>query len=236
MLISFLLPTRGRKEMFIESIDSLFATCSNISSFEVLAAVDEDDEETYQALQDYYSDKDNIHFFIFQKRQYYRGFHNYINFLVKQSKGKWLIIWNDDIIMRSFNWDKVIEGYKDQFVCLNPLCSNMTHYCRSKEYPHLNLAPIIPKTWCEITGHYSSSPAVDSWVGDIAGMLDINIWEDRISMIQNRFDVNGMNEDETYSQRSNDVDFIRNDYYSEKQKQNRLKDKEVLLHHISKNK
>ena len=232
MLISFVLPTRGRKEMFIESIDSLFNTCSDTLSFEVLADDDEDDEETYSALQDYYSNKNNIYFFPFKERQYYRGFHNYINFLVKHSHGDWLIIWNDDIVMRSFCWDKVIKEYEGKFVCLNPLVSNMTHYCRDIDYPHFNLAPIIPKTWCQITGHYALSPAVDSWVGDVAGNLDINVVEDRISMVQNRFDVNGSNNDKTYSQKSKDADFVMNHYHSPDQVQNRLRDQEKLKNYI----
>lgn len=233
MLISFLLPTRGRKEMFIESIDSLFHTIYDPTSFEVLVAVDEDDFETTEALMKYYGSKTNIKFFVFKERQYYKGFQNYINFLVTKSQGDWLCIWNDDIVMKSYGWDKVIKDYKNEFVCLNPLCSNMTHYCRDKDWPYNNLAPILPKKWCELTGHYSLSPAVDSWVGDLAGMLDINVWEDRISMVQNRFDVNGMNEDETYSQRSNDVEFIRNDYYSEFQINNRYKDRDILQSYIS---
>lgn len=234
MLISFLLPTRNRKDMFIESIDSIFNTCVDDISFEVLAAVDADDVETTTQLQNYYSDKTNVNFFTFEERQYYRGFQNYINYLVNQAKGKWLIIWNDDIVMRSYGWNKVIKEYNDEdkFVCINPLVSNMTHYCRDKVFTHNNLAPIIPKKWCELTGHFSLNPAVDSWVGDLAGVLGINVWEDRISMVQNRFDVNGMNQDETYSQRANDVGFIRNDYFSERQLLNRDKDKKILLEYL----
>jgi glycosyltransferase involved in cell wall biosynthesis len=227
MLISFLLPTRGRKDMFIKSINSLISNSSEPNCFEVLAGVDYDDFETTNQLKEYYNNNPNIKFFEFE-RQYYLGFHNYINTLLKQASGKWVCIWNDDIVMTSSNWDTIIEEYKDQFICINPLVSNMAHYCRSNDYPFLNLAPITPKIWHDFIGYYSLNAAVDSWTSEVAGAVGINIWEDRISMVQNRFDVDGTPPDETYERKSQDTEAIRNGFYSWQHIADRYRDKIML--------
>ena len=69
MLVSFLLPTRGRKDMFIKSIDSLISNSSEPNCFEVLAGVDYDDFETTNQLKEYYKDNSNIKFFEFERQE-----------------------------------------------------------------------------------------------------------------------------------------------------------------------
>ena len=82
MLVSFLLPTRGRKDMFIKSIDSLISNATNPDCFEVLAGVDFDDFETIKFIQEFSNENTNISFII-NSRQKQQSNDIYKTFFIK---------------------------------------------------------------------------------------------------------------------------------------------------------
>ncbi len=191
--ISILLPTRARFDMVISSINSLFNTCSDENNFEILLGLDNDDIETSQKLADSLKEKYNVKFFFFE-RQYYRGLHNYYNELCLKSLGDSLLLWNDDAIMKSLNWDLEIINNHKEFKVLNPKVDTMEDYWKNVGV----LFPIIPKKWIEITGQMSCVPACDSWIDVISKRLNILIPIESIIISHERADITGNNNDVTY--------------------------------------
>jgi hypothetical protein len=197
--VSILLPTRKRFDMAVNSINSLYNTCSSIDNFEILIALDNDDVETSNNLKDYFKDKNNIKLFYYE-RQFYRGLHNYYNDLCLNSSGSSLLLWNDDAIMRSMNWDLEILNNHKNFTVLNPKVDTMETYWREVGV----LFPIIPKEWINITGKMSCVPSCDSWVDVISKRLNILLPLESVVISHERADVTGNNNDETFKDGFND--------------------------------
>ena len=218
--------------MFINAIESLYTTCNSVDNFEILVAVDNDDQDTTSEIKKYTETKGNITIHTFE-RQFYKGFHNYINALVPLSQGKSLFLWNDDCIMKSREWDSTIINYHKSFCVLNPLVDTMVHYCRSNKNI---LFPIIPRAWFDVTGRWANNAACDTWIQDISRDLNLTIDVDSIVITHDRHDVTGNNNDAVYNEGREDVSsFIRDDFYSQAQFIQRDIDKQKIQNYLSSN-
>ena len=189
------MPTRGRFELAVSSIESLFQNCKNKEDFEVLLAVDNDDTETTDKLSEYFKDRPNVRI-IFFERQYYRGLHNYINGLVKEAEGTSLMLWNDDSTIDSKDWEYEIIQNHDKFCVLSPKVQNMEHYWRNQGV----LFPILPKKWIEITKIWSPTPGLDSWIDVISKALGILVPLESVVISHHRYELSGNNQDQTYQE------------------------------------
>lgn len=200
-LVSVLLPTRGRYDSLIKSLNSLTETCHSTDNTEILLAVDNDDIETTDKISKFIQDKNYIKMF-FYERKMYRGLHLYINDLCKKSTGNSLMIWNDDAIMNSKNWDlEIAKLHEKNFSVLNPKVENMEHYWKNQGV----LFPIIPKKWIDITESWSPTPGLDSWIDVLSKRLGILHNVDTISILHDRFELTGNNGDETYKEGRSDL-------------------------------
>jgi hypothetical protein len=193
--ISILIPTRKRFEMFKKSISSLYENCNNIDNFEVLVATDNDDENITSQIKDFFSDKTNMKYFTYD-RQYYYGFHHYINDLSIKSEGEFLVLWGDDAVMKSKDWDLEILKYSGTFCMLSPKVDNMESYWRDMGV----LFPIIPKKWVDITGVFSLSPSCDSWADVLSKKLGIFTNLESVVLTHERCDLVGINNDENFNE------------------------------------
>jgi glycosyltransferase involved in cell wall biosynthesis len=193
--VSILIPTRKRFEMFKKSISSLFENCNNVDNFEVLVATDKDDEDTTIQIKQFFKDKNNIKYFTYE-RQYYYGFHHYINDLSKKSKGEFLFLWGDDAVMKSRDWDLEILKHSGKFLMLSPKVDNMESYWRDQGV----LFPIIPKKWVDLTGVFSLSPSCDSWADVLSKKLNIFSNLESVVLTHERADLIGANKDENYNE------------------------------------
>lgn len=191
--VSILIPTRKRFEMFKKSISSLYETCNDVNNFEILVATDTDDEDTTNQIKEFFQDKTNIKYFVFE-RQYYYGFHHYINNLSYQASGDFLFLWGDDAVMKSKNWDVEILNYSNSFCMLSPKVDNMEDYWRDQGV----LFPIIPKTWVDITGVFSLSPSCDSWADVLSKKLGVFTNLETVVLTHERYDLIGTNNDENF--------------------------------------
>lgn len=181
-MISVLMPSRERSQLARESILSLG---SNFDLFEVLVYVDEDDPE----LQSYVElTKIGAQIFI-GKRHGYINFHKMINHLAKYCKGDWLMLWNDDAIMRTDKWADII----DKNDCDKPVVLNFFDPLNKLN----NLFPVISKPMYEAMNHYSLNTHCDSWVQDIANELKIHKPVARISCEHRRETINDKIKTET---------------------------------------
>ena len=191
--VSILIPTRRRFEMFKRSISSLYDTCYDVNNFEVLVATDSDDEGTTNEIKNFFSDKTNIKYFVYE-RQYYYGFHHYINSLSNNSEGEFLFLWGDDAVMESRNWDLEILKHSGTFRMLSPKVSNMESYWRDQGV----LFPIIPKDWVNVTGVFSLSPSCDSWADVLSKKLGVFTNIESVVLAHERHDLIGSNNDENF--------------------------------------
>jgi hypothetical protein len=197
--ISVLMPTRSRFKLAKKSIDSLFDKSHSFENFEILIAIDKDDSESNNLLIDYLKDKPNVSFHLFD-RHGYKGLNIYYNYLALKAVGSSLMLWNDDSIIESFNWDLEIINNHTSFCVLSPFVSNMDNFWRHQGV----LYPIIPKKWIDITGEWSRVPACDSVIDLIAKRLNILKKLETVHIYHDRFDLSGYNFDQTYLDAKNE--------------------------------
>ena len=224
MKISILCPTRKRKDALEKSLNSLKERMSPDNQLELLLAFDNDDKESL----DYAIEKFPEAVFISSPRKGYKNLNLYYNALGGVSTGDWLFVWNDDLLMETQNWDKIIEGYGDKFRILNP---KNNHSWSDK----ISLFPIVPRKYYEILGHISFSPHNDTWVEEIGNLLNESLSEkvfipiEGIYLIHNRFDLTGANKDETFLER----EYQHKAFYSEEMVEARWVDFDKVKEAIS---
>ena len=103
------------------------------------------------------------------------------------SDKKWLWMWNDETLMKSKGWDKIISEHLNIFQLIFPRENSCFHLC--------------PRKLTELIGYYAPTTSCDSWQGKLAVDLDIVKWID-LDLLHDRFDITGNNLDETYLSRN----------------------------------
>ena len=192
--ISVLLPTRGRQQSLLTSLTSLADLAHDAKGLEILLAFDDDDRSSsdwfvanvaprLDALQVSWTCLE------FPRLGYIR-LNEYVNALAGKAQGDWLMFWGDDAIMQSQDWDQRICEVQDFRVLRMP-----THRC----HPYA-IFPIVPRTWYDTLGYISAHQLSDSYVSQIAYILDIMHNID-VQVTHDRFDITGNNNDETYANR-----------------------------------
>lgn len=179
--------------MFVSSTTSLIEQCHSHENIEILLAVDDDDIETTKKISEFIKDKDYIKMFYYERKRY-RGLHHYINDLAKKASDGSLLLWNDDAIMTSKNWDLEILKLHENFIVISPKVENMEEYWKNTGV----LFPIIPKKWIDITEIWSPTPGLDSWIDVLSKKLNILHNVDSICILHDRYELTGNNDDETY--------------------------------------
>lgn len=192
--VSVLLPTRGRRESLLTSVTSLVERASGPDEIEILLAFDDDDQASFEYFQDHVVSR------LVQRRVAYAAYsfprlgyirlNEYVNSLARQSRGRWLMFWGDDAIMHTQDWDREISDVSDFRVLRIP-----TH----NQHPYA-IFPIVPRAWFDLFGYISAHQLTDTWVSQIAYVLDImhNI---NVNVTHDRFDITGNNNDDTYANR-----------------------------------
>ena len=193
--ISILLPTRGRAQALMSSIQSLLTLAEDFTSIEVLFGVDKDDvvgmENMLTNVCPWIEEHKINHKILVFEPQGYNNLHRYVNGLAEHSQGSWLFFWNDDAVMKTLAWDTRIREKTGEF----KLLSVYTH----NDHPY-SIFPILPRQWFEILGHISQHSSNDAYVSQLAYYLDIFERID-VHCDHNRYDITGINNDATYQQR-----------------------------------
>jgi hypothetical protein len=113
-LASILIPTRKRPASLQATIDSINQTTKNKSAIEILVKVDSDDEETKEFSKVVKSEID-VRFVVGDRHpRGYFGMAQYHDALVQVSRGKLLLVFADDCIMKTQDWDAHLESYADK--------------------------------------------------------------------------------------------------------------------------
>ena len=193
--ISILLPTRGRTESLKRSLHSLVDLVHDTSDIELLLGFDDDDTATVDYFMSHIApalDSQGVTYTAseFSPMGYVR-LNDYVNALAAQAQGQWLMFWNDDAVMHTQDWDLRIREHDGKFRVLRMPTHNQHPYA---------IFPIIPREWYELFGYVSAHQLNDAWISQIAYMLDIMI-NIPVSVIHDRKDLTGNNDDATYRQR-----------------------------------
>lgn len=200
MKLSILLPTRGRTTALERSINSLLTLADNPEQIEILLGMDRDDTETIKWVEENILTKNSnitIHLF---RRLGYRRIHVYVNTLAALSQGNWLFAINDDIIMETKGWDSMVYQYDDHPMPLLKIpCSNFEH--------PFALFPIVKRDWLEVNGQLSYQIHYDRFIYNTAqNMCDGIIIDLPATIFNDRADLTGNNNDETFKQTSTSYD------------------------------
>lgn len=200
ILVSILLPTRNRISLVERSITSMLSNSKDPGRVEIVIAYDDDDlasNEYFKSAKwhDLIKSFDASEQIIVCSPQGYHGLHHYYTAMAKQAQGQWFMIWNDDAVMLTAEWDQHVENNKD-FV-------GMLHMTTENFKPTLTLFPLIPRVWLDLFGEVSQHQLNDSWVQDICHKADA-VQEIPVMVFHDRYDVTGNNLDETYQQRRYD--------------------------------
>ncbi|MCK9273202.1 glycosyltransferase family 2 protein [Candidatus Gracilibacteria bacterium] len=210
-IVSVLIPTRGRVKRLEKCIKSFETNTEDLSKVELICKVDDDDEDTMKFIMNY---KTNIslNFIISPRKDGYGSLHEFYNKMAEISTGKFLYIFNDDIYMNTFGWEKIIEEHSNQFCVLahNTYVENNAPKIQATKTniftPNYNGNPIFPRKLVEICGFVSPHQLVDHWFVVLLRELkckriDIEKWVD-ISCITDRPDGNyaSTDLDNTYSE------------------------------------
>lgn len=174
--ISIIFPTRKRVEPCIFSLQNAFDLADEPDRIEVLLGVDDDDEKTYNSLMEFIKKSGfNVKIHRFERKSWV-SFPDYLNELVKHTKGNWVWPYSDDVIMEevSKGWDSYIRKHDGRFVVLSPWCPNNHRVKKSKKLQKSHsYNPIVTKKWCEILGMFGPDPANDVWVEMVSKELGI---------------------------------------------------------------
>lgn len=193
--ISVLLPTRGRKEMLLNSVKSLIDTATDITRVQFMFGFDNDDKDSLeyakQEVFSYMDDKGAKYLSLSFDPIGYERLHEYVNVLAGYSHAKWLFFWNDDATMQTQGWDDRIMAHDGEFAVLRV----KTH----KEHPY-SIFPIVPCEWYRLLGHLSQHQLSDAWLSQVAYLLDIMKNVD-IEVLHDRHDLTGNNQDDTFKRR-----------------------------------
>lgn len=226
-LVSVMLPTRQRVPLLERTVRSLLETASQPSAVELNVAYDEDDDETHayltseawQQLLDKFGATSQTHRC---PAWGYGELHNYYNLLASTANGKWLLLWNDDCIMVGKDWDQQVRENQD-FV-------GLLHMVTDKFRSELALFPLVPRVWTDIFGKLSLCNLCDSWVQDICYEIGA-VRMIPATVIHDRFDVTGNNQDATYMNR----DYRKKIYKSDAMRQVRHEWALKLQEYITRN-
>jgi len=199
MLVTVLLPTRHRTSLVERTVRSLLDQASNPAQIEIAVAYDEDDTEshdyfgsaTWTTLVADYGSGLQVHK---TPAWGYQELHQYYNLLADHAQGKWLLVWNDDALMKSAGWDSMVQQEQDYM--------GMLHMVTENYRPKFALFPLIPRKWVDLFGSVSLSNSNDSWIHHIC--LEANAIKliDAVAF-HDRADLTGNNLDQTYLNRTN---------------------------------
>lgn len=106
-MISFLLPTRGRRSLVERFFESIVETTSSLSQIEVVLYVDDDDADSH--------DLDSADFHVTRIIGPAMSMGGYNSACFEKARGDVIILANDDMVIRTKDWDKLVLALHEEF-------------------------------------------------------------------------------------------------------------------------
>lgn len=177
-LVSVLIPTRKRVASLGNTIQSIFDRTSKQGNVDILVGIDEDDLETQKFM-------DSVPFaksFVGPRPiDGYNGLWTLYTSLFLQSDSEFILIFNDDAVICSQDWDLVLERHRGKTCVICPHYALTTDPKRGMamigQPQNLgdagNIFPIVSTSIPKITGNLSFHSSIDVWfrlLGEYAGI------------------------------------------------------------------
>jgi glycosyltransferase involved in cell wall biosynthesis len=210
-LLSVIIPSRKRAKDLNNTIDSLLnLSDKTLDNFEIIIKVDFDDTETIEYVKQWSNQFKNISFIVNSRLD---GWHNLVDFienLIDCSKGKYVWNLNDDVLMLSKDWNKILEQRLTDF---------KVYYPQVKWAPDLNgyihdfreAFPIYPKKLKELWGYLCPHNNIDNWILEVHSRCSLYPWnEDTIEYIDDIYISHAQIPDETSQDKIDTVDINHN--------------------------
>lgn len=115
--ISVLLPTRNRFDKLIVSVESLLSNLDDVTNVEVLIAMDDDDDKTYNDVVSHYKNNELVKVFSYPRHSW-KNLNKYIQKLFEETSptSKWILLWSDDSEMLTKHWDAEVIRHRNDMV------------------------------------------------------------------------------------------------------------------------
>lgn len=171
----------------MRSIDSLRSMAVDPDRVELLVGYDADDEKTGDKARSLGS------FALrFPERFGYPQLHLYVNRLAEFATGEWLLLWNDDALMTTRNWDSVFSSYSAALMYVLNLSST--------KFGHSQCCfPAISRSLYARLGHMSLSNHIDTWLQDLGNSTGI-LRNVPVHVHHDRFDLTGGHNDQIFAE------------------------------------
>jgi len=153
VLVSMLLPCRGRYEGTRQSLSSLLLA-TDPTRVEVLVRADDDDPQTAEIMKEEWPFQ--IKTFVGPRGKGYADLHHMYNTLAAKATGKFLFLWNNDAVITTPAWDDKLVPFDD----------GKLRYFHVKVTPDDQVLsfPIVHRTYHDVLGRYSAWAHNDSYV------------------------------------------------------------------------
>lgn len=202
-LLTIFLPSRNRFDMCKTTINSFVDTCSNKSNLEIIVKFDTDDQGSISRIDEIPKDI-NIKFIISDRLRGYFSMHDWCNEMLKSATGDWVLLVNDDSLMTTSNWDKLLEkvsptthksihghysGYDKHLAVSHP--DRFTTFEGTPDIALLHFAlmnnptctfPLVRRCICEKLGYFSLHTHIDHFLSDIYHRLHATLDVPEIKM------------------------------------------------------
>ena len=190
--ISVLFPARGRTESLKTAVMSLIESVSDPETLEILLAIDDDDIEVLDYLNDDLLPKTNNIVKVYEfKRLGYKRLNAYVNTLASLAKGEFLVFFSDDAIMETNNWDLEILSYA------NSGNIELLKFSTNHNHPFA-VFPVVKKIWFDLLGFFSPITHIDKFTYNISQNLPNGLVNIKAYVKHDRADLTGNNKDATY--------------------------------------
>ena len=189
--IAVMLATHKRTDALSRSVFSLLDRTKNLDRIQIIFGIDDNDnigtDHFVNVIQPDLDRRGVDYLALSFEPLGYLGLNQYYNRMADEADADWLMVWCDDAIMETQDWDERVSECTGEFKLLKAHAHN--------EHPYA-VFPIIPAEWREVTGYFAQHQMLDAEVSQMAYMLDVmKIIE--ITITHDRADLTGNNKDET---------------------------------------
>jgi hypothetical protein len=189
--IAVMLATHKRTDALSRSVFSLLDRTKNLDRIQLIFGIDDNDSIGTGHFVDVIQpelDRRGVNYMALSFEPLgYLKLNQYYNRMAEEADADWLMVWCDDAIMETQDWDERVSECTGEFKLLKAHAHN--------EHPYA-VFPILPAEWREITVYFAQHQMLDAEVSQMAYMLNImKIIE--ITITHDRADLTGNNNDET---------------------------------------
>ena len=176
------MPIRSHLKMALKSINSILDNVSDVNNIEILLRIDIDDDIILHNLHRFES-LPNVKVTIGDKMRGWLDNHHFHKENCEISTGEFIQLWSDDLIMKTKDFDKIIQHKYSSKTCVVSWEDGTEWVC----------APMISRNIYEITGAFGKQTFCDSYLCEIGSQCEIYYYDSNINVIHDRYDITGNN-------------------------------------------